>query len=84
MKYLFMLLIKLYQYLVSPLFPRRCKFYPTCSSYTLQAIVKFGSIKGLLLGIRRILSCHPWALGGYDPIPLIWPGWKGIFRVRKN
>lgn len=84
MKYLFMFLIKLYQYLISPLFPRRCKFYPTCSSYTLQAIIKFGSFKGLLLGIRRVLSCHPWSLGGYDPIPPIWPGWKGIFRVRKN
>ncbi|HHU50503.1 MAG TPA: membrane protein insertion efficiency factor YidD [Firmicutes bacterium] len=84
MKYLLIHLIKFYQKTISPLFYRRCKFYPTCSSYILQAISNFGTFKGLLLGIIRVLSCHPWSLGGYDPLPPTWPGWKGIFRVGKS
>jgi len=49
-------------------FPRVCRFYPSCSEYTYKAVEKFGILKGLFLGLRRILRCHPWNDGGYDPL----------------
>jgi len=61
--------IKLYQRAVSPNLPNSCRFYPTCSEYSKQAIQRYGPIKGLYLGIRRILRCHPLNPGGYDPVP---------------
>ncbi len=61
-------IIFLYQKLISPLIPNRCRFVPSCSEYTKQAIARYG-IKGLLLGFRRILRCHPWNAGGFDPVP---------------
>jgi len=61
-------LITFYQRCVSPLFPPSCRFYPTCSQYTLEAIKKYGLIKGGYLGIKRILRCHPFNPGGYDPL----------------
>ena len=61
-------LIKLYQK-ISSLFPAKCRFYPTCSEYTKQAILKYGIFKGGLLGIKRIAKCHPLNEGGYDPVP---------------
>lgn len=69
MKHLILFLIKIYQKFISPLFPGKCRFYPTCSNYTYQAIQEYGSIRGLYLGIKRILKCHPFNDGGYDPIP---------------
>ena len=63
------LLIRFYQICISPLFPATCRFYPTCSTYTLQAIKKHGPFKGLFLGIKRISRCHPFHEGGYDPVP---------------
>ena len=63
-----LLIISIYQKLVSPLLPNRCRFIPTCSEYTKQAIVRYG-FKGLWLGMRRIMRCHPWHPGGYDPVP---------------
>ena len=63
------LCVKGYQKLLSPLFPRSCKFIPSCSNYTLQAIQKFGLCKGSFLGLKRILKCHPKAVGGLDPVP---------------
>ncbi|HHT37088.1 MAG: membrane protein insertion efficiency factor YidD [Candidatus Wallacebacter cryptica] len=60
--------IFIYQKLISPLLPARCRFIPTCSEYTKQAIIRYG-FKGLWLGLRRILHCHPWNPGGYDPVP---------------
>ncbi len=62
-------LIKGYQLLLSPWVGRACRFEPTCSRYTEQAIRRFGAIKGTWLGIRRIGRCHPWHEGGYDPVP---------------
>jgi len=71
MKGLVKLLIKGYQYLVSPLFPRTCRFYPTCSQYTLEAVERFGVVRGLRMGFKRVLKCHPFHPGGYDPVPLL-------------
>ena len=62
------LLIKFYQKAISPFLGRRCRFYPTCSEYTKQAIKKYGLFKGTYLGVRRILKCHPFHKGGYDPL----------------
>jgi len=61
-------LIKGYQKLISPLFPATCRFYPTCSAYFIQAVEKYGALKGSYLGIKRILKCHPFNPGGYDPL----------------
>lgn len=61
-------LIRVYQRLISPLLGPRCRFRPTCSEYTVQALRKYGLVKGLWLGLRRIARCHPWNPGGYDPL----------------
>ena len=65
----FIVLIKIYQLLISPLFPPSCRFIPTCSHYSLEALKKFGIFKGGWLSIKRILRCHPWGGSGYDPVP---------------
>jgi putative membrane protein insertion efficiency factor len=69
MKYLGMGLIRLYQLTLSPLLPPACRFEPSCSRYTYQAIDKYGLIKGSWLGFKRILRCNPFNPGGYDPVP---------------
>ena len=61
-------LIRAYQVFISPFLPGSCRFYPTCSEYTLTAIRQFGAAKGVFLGIRRLLRCHPFHPGGYDPV----------------
>ena len=63
------ILIKVYQLLISPLFPPSCRFTPTCSHYTVEALKKYGILKGGWLGFRRIIKCHPWGGSGYDPVP---------------
>ena len=68
-KLLFINLIKIYQRFVSPFFPSSCKFSPSCSKYGIEAISKYGVLKGSVLAIKRILKCNPWSKGGYDPIP---------------
>lgn len=62
-------MVRLYQRVVSPILPKSCRFYPTCSEYTYQAIEKYGAAKGIYLGIKRILKCHPFHPGGSDPLP---------------
>jgi len=62
-------LIKAYQYTLSPLLGPACRFYPSCSEYAYQAIVRHGPVKGLLLAVKRILRCHPFHPGGVDPVP---------------
>ena len=61
-------LINLYKYLISPLLGNNCRFLPTCSEYTKEAIIKFGLIKGTSLGFKRLIKCHPWGKSGHDPI----------------
>lgn len=68
MKKLILFLISIYQK-ISRLTPSVCRFYPTCSEYTKQAVIKYGVIKGGWLGIKRIARCHPGNEGGYDPVP---------------
>ena len=63
------LLIKMYKLIISPLLPNVCRFYPTCSSYAIEALSKHGLFKGGFLSIKRILRCHPYCDGGYDPVP---------------
>ena len=65
----FVLLVRIYQLMISPWLGRNCRFSPTCSSYMLEALRTHGLIKGLYLGIKRILRCHPWGGSGYDPVP---------------
>jgi putative membrane protein insertion efficiency factor len=69
MRWLFLNLIRFYQRFISPLFPPSCIYKPTCSHYAYQAISKHGVVKGSWLALRRILRCHPWGPGGYDPVP---------------
>jgi putative membrane protein insertion efficiency factor len=61
--------IRLYQRFISPLLPPSCRFHPTCSEYTRQAIVRHGVIKGIALGVVRLSKCHPFHPGGFDPVP---------------
>lgn len=60
--------IKLYQYLLSPLIKPSCRYYPSCSEYANSAITQLGILKGLWMSLKRILRCHPWSSGGYDPV----------------
>jgi len=70
MKTILLALIRFYQKAVSPYFPARCRFRPTCSAYALEAIEKYGAVKGGLLALRRFLRCHPFYRGDtYDPVP---------------
>ena len=68
LKKIIILLIRGYQIFISPIMPGKCIFYPTCSTYFVQAVEKYGPFKGSLLGIKRILKCHPFHEGGYDPL----------------
>lgn len=72
MKKLFLLLIRFYQTAISPYKRPCCRYYPTCSSYAYTAISRFGAMRGGLLGFLRILRCHPFHKGGYDPVPEEW------------
>ena len=71
--------IVLYQRLVSPLIPRRCKYEPTCSRYAVEAIREYGILRGLVLAGWRLLRCNPWSYGGYDPVEA-----QRVFRTRSD
>ena len=89
MRSFLIIFIKAYQFTLSALIGRQCRHLPTCSSYTIEAIEKHGSWRGVWLGIARISRCHPWGSDGYDPVPdeLTDQGWKfwryGIWK-KKN
>jgi len=68
MKRILISLVKFYRAHISPLKPPSCRFYPTCSQYALEALEKYGAIKGTFLAVKRILKCHPFHKGGYDPL----------------
>lgn len=71
MKKILIFMIKIYKKAISPIFSAcgiHCKYYPSCSEYTMQAISKYGSIKGSFIGVKRILKCNPFSKGGYDPL----------------
>ena len=63
------LLVKIYQYVISPLTPPSCRFTPTCSQYAAEALRKYGPVKGGWLTLKRLARCHPWGGSGYDPVP---------------
>ncbi|SDU55486.1 membrane protein insertion efficiency factor YidD [Desulfobacula phenolica] len=69
MKPLLIIFIKFYQYFISPLTGANCRYYPSCSAYALEAIEKYGSLKGTTLAVKRVLRCHPFHAGGFDPVP---------------
>ncbi len=69
MKRLVLALIRFYQRYISPGLPPSCRFYPTCSHYTYEAVERYGVVRGGWLGVKRILRCQPWNPGGYDPVP---------------
>lgn len=66
-------LIQAYRLLVSPLLPRHCRFYPTCSAYALEAFEHYSTSRATLLTVKRLAKCHPWHAGGYDPLPMRTP-----------
>ena len=63
------IIVKLYQYIISPIFPASCRYTPTCSNYMIEALKEWGLFKGTYLGVKRILSCNPWGGHGHDPVP---------------
>ena len=73
MKKLLLSMIRFYRRCISPATPANCKYIPTCSQYGLEAIERFGALKGGFLTVWRILRCNPWSRGGYDPVPEQWP-----------
>jgi putative membrane protein insertion efficiency factor len=68
-----------YRRLISPALPRRCKYEPTCSRYTVQAVGEYGILRGLVLAAWRLLRCNPWSHGGYDPV-----GAQGLFKADRH
>jgi putative membrane protein insertion efficiency factor len=65
----FLLLIKIYQNIISPYLPNACRYNPTCSQYAIEALKKYGVFKGIYLAAKRLGSCHPWGGSGFDPVP---------------
>ena len=69
MRYLLLTLLKLYQWLISPVIGSNCRFYPTCSQYSYDSIARHGAYQGIKLSLKRLSKCHPWHQGGLDPVP---------------
>lgn len=84
MKFILLLIIKFYQYFISPWLGRNCRFYPSCSSYAKEAIMMHGALKGLYLSTKRILKCNPFFVGGADPVPKIEQSNEQNTKCRNN
>ncbi len=69
LSYIVLFPVKLYQWIISPLFPATCRHTPTCSVYTVEAVKEWGPLKGIWLGMKRLAKCHPWGTSGHDPVP---------------
>jgi putative membrane protein insertion efficiency factor len=69
MKYVLIALLKGYRFAISPLYGQVCRYHPTCSAYALEAVQAHGALRGTWLAMRRVARCHPWAAGGFDPVP---------------
>ena len=69
MRWLLLLVLRLYKAIVSPILPPMCRFEPTCSMYAMDAVEKYGAIRGAWLALKRLLRCHPFHPGGWDPVP---------------
>lgn len=69
MKYVLIGLLRAYRFAISPLYGQVCRYHPSCSAYALEAVTIHGSLRGTWLSVRRLGRCHPWAAGGYDPVP---------------
>ncbi len=69
MKYVLIGLLKAYRFAISPLYGQVCRYHPTCSAYALEAVQTHGAVRGTWLAMRRVARCHPWAAGGFDPVP---------------
>lgn len=79
MRIVLIALLRTYRLLVSPLYGQVCRYYPSCSAYALAAVTTHGSVRGSWLAVRRLLRCHPWSAGGYDPVPDdVAPGRPGL------
>jgi len=81
--FLLILPVRIYQWVISPWLPRTCRYEPTCSQYAIEALRVHGPVTGLLLGTKRILSCHPWGGHGYDPVPPRDTPFKSLFFKKK-
>jgi putative membrane protein insertion efficiency factor len=68
-KHVLIVLLKGYRLFISPLYGQVCRYHPSCSAYALEAVTRHGSLRGCWLAVRRLARCHPWAAGGYDPVP---------------
>lgn len=84
MRHVAAFLIRLYQWTVSPILGPRCRFYPSCSQYALEALMRFGVLEGGWLALRRLARCHPWHPGGFDPVPLPREAWVRTHHVHRQ
>ncbi|MGH3470857.1 MAG: membrane protein insertion efficiency factor YidD [Nocardioidaceae bacterium] len=69
MKYVLIGLLKAYRFLISPMYGQVCRYHPSCSAYALESVQRYGALRGAWSAGRRLVHCHPWAAGGYDPVP---------------
>lgn len=69
MRWILIHLLKAYRFAISPIYGQVCRYHPSCSAYALEAVTVHGSLRGSWLALRRLFRCHPWAAGGYDPVP---------------